>query len=460
MHFILICMLSMLSACYGRHFNCTIICLNRRNRSILTHQDDPEEEDNVKIGSSRCYGEVCVATTHRYNRNEVPKAWSVPVHGSSHDHGDENLCKDQSYTAEVRTMYDITEIRDIDEDKGFVEIDMYLQMTWEDPELGVCVCDQKFRSEDGEYTVGSNLEDDIWIPDLHVWNFKSFKRIKGLVPLSDMEIKVSKDCPAIITFGYDFQVKLRCEMSMKYYPYDQNICHFKVGSFSHPKDEVLFYNSEKIGDNSFADYKDYKFKVLPLCDHATEETVKNVAGEDTVFKVSGFSLVIGRDPMKCLAEYVLVLVLLVFTAICTAGLPLESSGRSGIVSSIALSVVFILILVNDTTPHGGGNTNLVLIYGIVSLIFVLLIYIEYCVLKAILRWPNILHFFIQVRTDTPAIKRKVKIVDKVLFAIILSSYVIYSVLFWLTSSNPFLPPSSQCHNEKTDTDCFIETKVF
>ena len=69
-------------------------------------------------------------------------------------------------------MFDVFEARGIDEKNGFIDIDLYLMMTWEDPEIGVCVCNDDQKSADGVYQFGSKLEDVIWVPDLHVWNFQ------------------------------------------------------------------------------------------------------------------------------------------------------------------------------------------------------------------------------------------------------------------------------------------------
>ena len=66
-------------------------------------------------------------------------------------------------------------------------------------------------------------------------------------------------------------------MTMDWYPYDQNICHVKFGSFSHSWEDLVFFNGENTTRHTFAKavYKDYKFKMMPLCDHQTEETVKD-----------------------------------------------------------------------------------------------------------------------------------------------------------------------------------------
>ena len=231
------------------------------------------------------------------------------------------------------------------------------------------------------------------MPDVAVWHYKEFKRVNGLVKLNDLELKVHNECSAELRYAFDFQVKLRCQMVMNWYPYDQNICHdVKLGSYSHSSEDLVFPQGEKTSEHTFTktSYKDYKFKVLPLCAHAMEETMVDVGGETSVYKVSGFSLVITRKSSKVLAEYIIiVLSMLVVMAIFSSCLPLFS-GRAGLVASTALSTIFVLVLVSDYTPHGSGGMNLVLVYSLACLFFIFITYLEYCLLMALMRWPNML----------------------------------------------------------------------
>ena len=46
---------------------------------------------------------------------------------------------------EVGTSVDVFKVRGIHEKNSFLDIDLYLSMAWEDPEIGVCVCDDSRR---------------------------------------------------------------------------------------------------------------------------------------------------------------------------------------------------------------------------------------------------------------------------------------------------------------------------
>jgi len=464
---ILILLLMLLLGVSCNHFDCEDICQVHRRVKMKkpdnTSRTTPGKEVMVEAGKVNCYGKICVVTTHDYNKFEVPQPWAVPVTGTGHQVKNHVCKKDTSYVLEVGTVFNINAVRGIDVKHGLIEVDMYLEMTWSDPELGICVCDGEEKSSAGIYKVGSNLEDDIWVPDLAVWHYKEFKRVSGLVKLNELELKVLDECSAVLRYAFDFQVKLRCQMVMDWYPYDQNICHVKLGSYSHSSEDLVFAQGEKTSEHTFTktSYKDYKFKVLPLCAHAMEETMVDVGGETSVYKVSGFSLVITRKSNKVLSEYITVLSLLVTTAIFSSCLPLFS-GRAGLVAGTALSTIFVLVLISDYTPHGSGGMNLVLHYSLACLFFIFITYLEYCLLMAILRWPSILPSKVmrkllpcRVSCKTPCsspCKKTLEMADKFFFMFWFLAFVVFSVVFW--QHHPSFPPPTQCHNEKyAQVDC-------
>jgi hypothetical protein len=201
-----------------------------------TSRTDDKEVVIVEAGKVNCYGKICVVTTHDYNKFEVPQPWSVPVTGTGHQVKNHVCKKDTSYVLEVGTVFNIKGVRGIDVKHGLIEVDMYLEMTWSDPDLGICVCDEEVKSSAGTYKVGTNLENDIWVPNVH------------------------NECLTELRYAFDFQVKLRCQMVMNWYPYDQNICHVKLGSYSHSSEDLVFPQGEKTSEHTFTktSYKDYK----------------------------------------------------------------------------------------------------------------------------------------------------------------------------------------------------------
>ena len=115
------------------------------------------------------------------------------------------------------------------------------------------------------------MEDDIWVPDAAVWHYKEFKRVKGLVKLNELELKVHDECSAELKYAFDFQVKVRCQMVMDWYPYDKKICHVKLGSYSHSSEDLVFPQGEKTSEHTFTktSYKDL-FVLFCSNDHILE----------------------------------------------------------------------------------------------------------------------------------------------------------------------------------------------
>ena len=152
--------------------------------------------------------------------------------------------------------------------------------------------------------------------------------------------------------------------------------------------------------------------------------------------------------------------MLVVTAIFSSCLPLYS-GRAGLVAGTALSTIFVLVLVSDYTPHGSGGTNLVLIYSLACLFFIFITYLEYCLLMAIIRWPNMLPYKVlrklacRMSCKTPCsspCKKTLEMADKVFFVFWFLAFMVFSWIFWIY--HPSFPPPTQCHNdEHARVDC-------
>ena len=203
---------------------------------------------------------------------------------------------------------------------------------------------------------------------------------------------------------------------------------------------MVFAQGEKTSEHTFTktSFKDYKFKVPPLCTHAMEETMVDVGGETSVYKVSGFSLVITRKSSTVLAEYIIVLSMLAVTAIFSSCLPLFSRS-AGLVAGSALSI-------SDYIPHGSGGMNLVLGYSLACLFFICVTFLEYYLLMPILRWPNMLpskalkNLSCRVFCKTPCTspcKKKLEMADKVFLVFWILTFMVFSLIFRF--KHPFFP---------------------
>ena len=67
-----------------------------------------------------------------------------------------------------------------------VSANMKIVMAWEDPGLGACRCHYQ-KDEDEidvgggeEFTLGADVEDLIWEPDLTAWSYRKFEREAGM----------------------------------------------------------------------------------------------------------------------------------------------------------------------------------------------------------------------------------------------------------------------------------------
>ena len=276
---------------------------------------------------------------------------------------------------------------------GSISVLARVKLAWDEPNLAICACgahDLKYK-----YRLSSDFEDFIWTPDLAVFDSKDFKHTHGLRKLGALEVSLADHCATRVSQRFDFQVKLICPMAMEFYPLDRNVCELKLGSGSHPANQLAFRNGRQRIRHSFEDqtYRDFFFKSHEMCEKMMEVEVLGVRGAKSSFRAAGVNIVITRRWGAVLGEYIGISATLALTAITSLFL-YKSSSRATLTASLALSSVFVIITANTSTPHDEvkdtasqvehqivitqGGLNLVLVYLLGSTIFILLPYAWIC----------------------------------------------------------------------------------
>ena len=368
-----------------------------------------------------CYGSYCVVTTATYNRLEVPQPWLQPPVAGAQQGGADTGCMDGSTSVlQVLTRFNIIEVSNIDSTHGTLDIKVRVKMTWSDPNLAVCDCQGKQRSS---YRVGNNFEDMMWVPDLEVFNSKNFRRVSGLVKLGFLQIQLGDHCSPRVTQAYDMMATLFCGMDVSRFPMDRNICHVRLGSYNHPSTRLAFIEEEpRLAHHHFEEkpYRDFHIKVKPMASTLMEVNTIGYRGERSTLRVTGASLLIGRNVGAVIIEYLVVMVALVLGAVLTLLLP---NPDPNLLAFFVLSGIFTLLSAKDTTPHPRGGLNLVLKYILYSLIFMFATFVYQCLGFYTLIWRNDL---LTGFGRYPNLFRK----DKLFFLIILVAYVVYNMVFW------------------------------
>jgi hypothetical protein len=190
--------------------NCNTIC-----STLISHLPQ----------STTCYGGACLQLEKNYNR------FSIADSGT-----------DMPY--QVKLAITIFSISNVEIDEGSFEVEMWLQLTWQDDRLRVCQCrergNRKFIKLSGE------LEDVIWMPDLGVMNLLDVEKEVGLSKHGGVRL-VNHENTTGVLYDMKIQAVINCHFIASWFPFDSNLCVVRIGSDLHPASQMVI-SMDKLPD--------------------------------------------------------------------------------------------------------------------------------------------------------------------------------------------------------------------
>merc|ERR1719318_1788606 len=100
---------------------------------------------------AQCYGGDCLYLSEDYDRFSAP-----------------NMSADTSLPHQVELVTTIFSISNIDIDEGMFEVEIWLQLSWQDNRMRACQCQD--RGNRKVLQLSGDLDKFIWIPDLDMLN--------------------------------------------------------------------------------------------------------------------------------------------------------------------------------------------------------------------------------------------------------------------------------------------------
>lgn len=188
-------------------------------------------------------------------------------------------------------------IRNIDDDKMTITIDLNIILYWEDDRILTNFSDD--QKKEGRVPIGVEQIKHIWKPDLYIYNTSNVKILNALDPLAGLAILTKfywnvdeKDellNGTFVEYYIEAEVTIYCNFHLHLYPMDEQECELKIGSSNHgraiafqlietlwkgiygvgtyhSKDfyvEIYFQESKNtyLGNEYFSDMKEVGFKI-------------------------------------------------------------------------------------------------------------------------------------------------------------------------------------------------------
>ena len=260
----------------------------------------------------------------------------------------------------------IQEVLRINDKDYSITFSCYYNIRWPDPRLQLS---QDFGREvsktilakhpdynitmNPDVTVPINLEmiKDLWLPNILIYNLKTFKVMDVLSKLAGLWISADYK----ILYSTATHITFICPMHFDKFPLDTQSCKFQVGSYSYDDSQMTF-KTEKAGydsktQNSIA--LDYAIEIRPL---SQEDSVLQFDGLGN-FSLAGFELVLDRYVSTYIITYYLPSGLFVIVSWISFLIPMDViPGRMALLVTLFLVLVNIFNNVTTNTPKAEGLT--------------------------------------------------------------------------------------------------------
>ena len=187
---------------------------------------------------------------------------------------EEGVCIDSNYrkisvpekgTTKVHTTIEYQKVRDVNDKKQTLFVDMVLTLQWFDPNIKT-----KFSVEDEKndgITLSSDAIQKIWTPDLYIWNRTTVKERKEWASLIKARVLTSHatydinnarqhnstNSKTLVEMKYEIKTEVFCKFDYAKYPMDEQRCNVTISSGSN--EAIFVLNANDNTHHSSSHYK-------------------------------------------------------------------------------------------------------------------------------------------------------------------------------------------------------------
>ncbi|KAL5004072.1 hypothetical protein ScPMuIL_017528 [Solemya velum] len=285
---------------------------------------------------------------YRHVSNGIMLAWLLDYRQGlgSEDEGElvRNLFEESGYNPLIRPVRSgaepitiqfnlaLSQLIFVDEKNQVMKTNVWLQMYWHDYQL------QWNPDEYGQIDTIRIRPERAWRPDIVLFNN------------ADGNYEVSYEPNLVISYNGEVVwippaiFISSCEIDVEYFPFDQQECEMKFGSWTFSADQLNFTFYQGMDSLDFTDY--LKSGTWDIID--CPGRIQQGHGEEKTMVI--FKFVLRRKTLFYTVNLIIPCVLISFVSICVFGLPADAGEKITLCISILLALVVFLLLVSKTLP--------------------------------------------------------------------------------------------------------------
>ncbi|KAL3865515.1 hypothetical protein ACJMK2_042891 [Sinanodonta woodiana] len=239
-------------------------------------------------------------------------------------------------TLVVKMSIQLSQIIQIDEKNQVMKTNVWVQMYWDDYQL-------KWNPKEyGNIRSTRVRPEKAWKPDIVLFNNADGNYEVGY--LSNVVLYSDDDVnwipPAIYVSS--------CEIDVQFFPFDQQMCEMKFGSWTFRRDQLSFQFYKGIPSLDMSDYLKSGTWDIVKCPAFIENFTNPSTNEEKAMVT--FQIYLRRKTLFYTVNLLIPCVLISFVTVCVFLLPADAGEKITLCISILLALVVFLLLVSKILP--------------------------------------------------------------------------------------------------------------
>jgi len=253
----------------------------------------------------------------------------------------------------IKIGFEISDVLAINDKDYSITFGLYFSVEWLEPRLNLSkdLWSESNRVSELELVpVNLELIKNLWLPNIFIYNLKSFKTIDVLSKLAGLWIDSKKR----IYYSQATHITFICPMVFDSFPLDTQRCKFQVGSYSYDMTRMVF-DVSTLGyiQNTQSIILDYDIEIMNL----KNKDQLFEAGALGNFSLAGFEMKLSRHVMSYIITYYLPSGLFVLVSWISFLIPPDIvPGRMALLITLFLVLVNIFNNINSNSPKAEGLT--------------------------------------------------------------------------------------------------------
>ena len=257
----------------------------------------------------------------------------------------------------IDTQMFLMEIYEVNERDLTIHINLFMTFAWQDNRLNFT------SAKETSVDVDKRFINSIWTPDFYIYHMKEVEGVNGVTSMKGLTVQKHGDSVKLF-YSMEANVKFMCPMSFLHFPFESNVCKFRLTSYTFSADRMVFKAlTAKRPDKRLLQEKvrDYEVKVDYLKGNDTAQIADILNSDDSrIFSVVGLKITFENLYSKYLWVYYLPTSMFTVTSWVSFLLPPTSyPSRTSLLVTVFLCQIGLFNAVIRDTPNQDGGDKII-----------------------------------------------------------------------------------------------------